>query len=150
MMSLPQLGREILLNRGGRGGACVTPDHITLRIDEKLGEVPLDALAAEQSLGIFFQPLIESIPLFATAPALIVVGILMTKCLKLIDWEDPTEAIPACMTLASIPLTYSVASGIAIGFISYPLIKLFSGRGNQTSPLLWVMAALFAMKFITS
>lgn len=99
-------------------------------------------------MALFFQPLIESIPLFATAPALIIVGIMMTKCLKDVKWDDPTEAIPAAMTLASIPLTYSVASGIAIGFISYPLIKLLSGYRNQTSPLLWVTAFLFAIKFV--
>lgn len=98
-------------------------------------------------LALFFQPLIESIPLFATAPALIVVGIMMTKSLQDVKWDDLTEAIPSAMTLASIPLTYSVASGLAIGFISYPVIKLLAGQRSQTSPLLWLTAFLFAIKF---
>lgn len=98
--------------------------------------------------ALFFRPLIESIPLFATTPALIVVGVMMAEGLKRISWDDPTEAIPSCMTLASIPLTYSVASGLAIGFISYPLIKFLSGRGNEVSWILWATAILFATKFV--
>jgi AGZA family xanthine/uracil permease-like MFS transporter len=97
--------------------------------------------------ALFFRPLIESVPLFATTPALIIVGVMMTECLKKVQWDDPTEAIPSCMTLAAIPLTYSVASGLAIGFISYPVIKFLSGQGNQVSWILWVTAFLFALKF---
>lgn len=97
---------------------------------------------------LFLQPFVTSIPLFATAPALIIVGTMMAQSMKSIQWDDLTEAIPTCLILASIPMTFSVSSGIAVGFISYPLIKLLSGRGKEATPILWVTALLFAAKFL--
>ncbi len=94
-------------------------------------------------LTLFLYPLVMSIPLFATAPVLICVGILMLKSLKYLPWDDPTECIPAGIILATIPLTYSIATGISLGIISYPLIKLLTGRYREVHPLLWLFALFF-------
>lgn len=98
-------------------------------------------------LTLFFSPLITSIPLFATAPALIIIGALMLRSATRINWEDPAEYLPASIVIASIPLTYSIADGIALGFITYPFIKLLCGRLHETNSMLWVIAAFFIMRF---
>jgi AGZA family xanthine/uracil permease-like MFS transporter len=92
---------------------------------------------------LFFSPLAASIPGAATAPALIFVGFLMTRSATKIDWQDATESIPAFLTLLMIPLTYSISHGIAVGFIAYPIIKLFTGRFRDTNILTWILAGMF-------
>jgi AGZA family xanthine/uracil permease-like MFS transporter len=82
------------------------------------------------------------------APALIVVGAMMLKIVKELPWEDPTEYLPAFLTLVGIPLTFSVASGIAFGFISYAVAKLATGRGRECPLLTYVFAALFVVQFL--
>jgi len=86
------------------------------------------------------------VPVFATAPALVVVGIMMTANIGEIDWRDFTEAVPAFLTMFFMPVTYSIANGLAVGFISYPLLKLLAGKGREVSPILWVLCALFVVK----
>ena len=98
--------------------------------------------------ALFFTPLVTAIPQYATAPALIIVGALMTKNVTKIKWDDMTEMIPAFLTLIAIPLTYSIANGIAIGFISYPLIKLFTGKGKEVSILVYILALLFVARYV--
>lgn len=99
-------------------------------------------------LAIFFSPLIEIIPKAATAPALILVGSLMMQNVSKIFWNDPSEGIPAFLTIITMPLTYSIANGLAIGFISYTLIKLFSGEGSFVHWLVYLLSLLFILKFI--
>jgi AGZA family xanthine/uracil permease-like MFS transporter len=82
------------------------------------------------------------------APALIVVGAMMLKVVKELPWEDPTEYLPAFLTLVGIPLTFSIASGIAFGFISYAVGKLATGRGRECPALTYVFAALFVVQFL--
>jgi AGZA family xanthine/uracil permease-like MFS transporter len=82
------------------------------------------------------------------APALIVVGAMMLKIVKELEWDDPTEYLPAFLTLVGIPLTFSVASGIAFGFVSYAVAKLATGRGRECPPLTYVFAALFVVQMI--
>lgn len=89
--------------------------------------------------GVQFHPV--------TAPALIIVGSLMVINGMEINWEDPTEAIPAFLTLLGIPLTFSIADGMAFGFISYPVIKVLSGRGREVNRLLAVLAIIFAARY---
>ncbi len=83
-----------------------------------------------------------------TAPALIIVGSMMMQVVTRIDWRDATEAVPAFLIMISIPLTFSIHNGFAFGFISYPLIKLLSGRGREVKPLLYVLAVLFILYYI--
>ena len=83
-----------------------------------------------------------------TAPALIIVGSMMMQVVTRIDWRDATEAVPAFLIMISIPLTFSIHNGFAFGFISYPLIKLLTGRGREVKPLLYVLAVLFVVYYI--
>jgi len=94
-------------------------------------------------LMLFFSPLGLTIPAAATAPALIFVGSLMLKNLIHITWEDTTEALPAFITIIMMPLTYSIANGIALGLVVYPLVKVFSGKGKEVHWFNWVLALAF-------
>jgi len=98
--------------------------------------------------SLFFAPLVQSIPLYATTPALLIVGALMIREIRRIDWDDLSEGLPAFLVIVTIPLTFSIATGIAFGFLLYPIIKLLAGRGSEVPPLIWVIAFLFSLKFI--
>lgn len=99
-------------------------------------------------LSIFFIPLLSGIPAFATAPALLIVGVLMAGNVRGIRWDDPAESIPAFLTILMMPLTYSIAEGLAIGFITYPLIKTFQGKVHETSLAIWILAGIFVLRFV--
>lgn len=99
---------------------------------------------------LFFSPLATSIPFFATSPALIVIGTLMLSEIRHIKWEDLTEMLPALFIVMTIPLSYSIATGIAMGFMLYPLLKLFTGRSLELHWITWLFAALFGLKFFYS
>ena len=96
---------------------------------------------------LIFSPLIQSIPDFATAPALLYVGAQMLRSAREIDWDDMTEAAPAFLTIVFMPFTYSIADGIAFGFISYAVIKLLCNRVKDVPPMVWIVAVLWALKF---
>ncbi|OJH44142.1 NCS2 family permease [Paracoccus sp. SM22M-07] len=98
-------------------------------------------------LAMFFAPLAGSVPAYATAPALLYVATLMLRELAEIDWDDVTEAAPAVLTAIAMPFTYSIANGLAFGFISYALVKLLTGRARQVHAATWVIAALFVVKY---
>jgi AGZA family xanthine/uracil permease-like MFS transporter len=98
-------------------------------------------------LAMFFAPLAGSVPAYATAPALLYVATLMLRELAEVDWDDVTEAAPAVLTAIAMPFTYSIANGLAFGFISYALIKLLTGRASQVHAATWVIAALFVVKY---
>jgi AGZA family xanthine/uracil permease-like MFS transporter len=99
-------------------------------------------------LAIFLAPLAGIVPSAATAPALIIVGVLMMGSIKEIDFSEMSEAVPAFLTMVMMPLTYSIATGIGLGLISYTLIKLFTGKIKDLSILTVVVAILFVIKFI--
>jgi AGZA family xanthine/uracil permease-like MFS transporter len=98
-------------------------------------------------LALFFAPLAGMIPAYASAAALLYVACLMARGLAEIDWDDATEFAPAVVTAIAMPLTYSIATGIGLGFIAYALIKIISGRMRDASPAVIALAALFALKF---
>jgi len=97
-------------------------------------------------LALFFAPLAGSVPAFATAPALLFVAVLMASGLAEINWDDVTEAAPVVVTALAMPLTYSIANGIAFGFISWTAIKLISGRHRDLNPALVILSILFVIK----
>jgi len=97
---------------------------------------------------LFFAPLVEAIPTAATAPALILVGALMMGALAEIDWADPAEAIPAFLTVLIIPLTYSIANGLAFGITSHAILKLVRGEARPRDWLIYVLAAICIARFI--
>ncbi|MGY4533804.1 AGZA family xanthine/uracil permease-like MFS transporter [Pseudomonas sp. TE3786] len=97
-------------------------------------------------LALFLAPLAGSVPAFATAPALLFVAVLMTAGLAEIDWSDITVAAPVVITALAMPLTFSIANGIAFGFIAWTAIKLLSGRWRELSPALVILSILFVIK----
>ena len=99
-------------------------------------------------LSIFLSPVFIAIPGFATAPALIFVGFLMVTAVAEIDFEDLTEAIPAYLCLIAMPLFYSISEGICLGVISYVVVNLVCGKKNKITPLMYVLAVLFVLKYI--
>ena len=99
-------------------------------------------------LALFVAPLAGSIPAFATAPALLYVACLMARGLTEIEWDDVTEAAPAAITALTMPFTFSIAEGIAFGFISYATIKLATGRYRDIHPAVGILAVLFVIKYV--
>lgn len=107
-------------------------------------------------LSLLFTPLIESIAMAGTsvasspvtAAALILVGSMMMRAVLDVKWDDASEAIPAFVAMVAMPLTFSIANGIALAFILYPAFKLISGKGKEVHPILYVLAVLFILRFI--
>jgi AGZA family xanthine/uracil permease-like MFS transporter len=101
-------------------------------------------------LALFFNPLVAMVGSYPpiTAPALVIVGAMMIQNVAKIDWQDYSESFPAFLTLIGIPLSYSIADGLALGFISYPMIKLFSGRGRQVGWLTYGLAIVLIVYFV--
>jgi AGZA family xanthine/uracil permease-like MFS transporter len=105
-------------------------------------------VAALFALAMFFSPIAGAIPPIATAPALIIVGALMIGAVTAVKWDDITEALPAFLTMLAMPLTFSIANGLALGFIFYPLLKVLTGRWREASPLCYILAALFIVRYV--
>ena len=99
-------------------------------------------------IAIIFAPVFTTIPGFATAPALIFVGFLMVSAVVEIDFNDLTESIPAYLCLICMPLMYSISEGIAVGVISYVIVNLVAGKAKKITPLMYVLALLFILKYI--
>ena len=97
-------------------------------------------------LSLFFSPLAGSVPVYATAPALLFVAVLMASGLAEIDWKDVTTAAPVTVTALTMPLTYSIANGIAFGFITWTVVKLLSGRTKEVNAALVILSILFVIK----
>jgi AGZA family xanthine/uracil permease-like MFS transporter len=99
-------------------------------------------------IAMFFSPLFLSIPSAATAPALIIVGLLMAEQIKNVDFEDFSESIPAFVCMLMMPLTYSISNGILIGMITYVLMNMICGKFKKLSPAMYILAILFILKYI--
>ena len=97
-------------------------------------------------LSLFFSPLAGSVPVYATAPALLFVAVLMASGLAEIDWKDITTAAPVTVTALTMPLTYSIANGIAFGFITWTVVKLLSGRTKEINAAMVILSILFVIK----
>ena len=87
-------------------------------------------------------------PAYATAPALLYVASLMLRDLIDLDWNETTESVPAVVTALAMPLTYSIANGLAFGFITYAALKLFTGKWREAHPMSWIICAVFLVRFI--
>jgi adenine/guanine/hypoxanthine permease len=153
---LPRVTRAFTADSvGGMAGALLGTTTLTVYLESMSGimaggRTGLTAVVVALLLlaALFFEPLASSIPPFATSPALIIVGAMMLTPIARINWDDMTELVPAFIVLLTIPLTYSIATGIALGMITFPLMKLVTGQGRQVYWLTWCIAALFAAKFI--
>ncbi|MBQ9221299.1 MAG: NCS2 family permease [Succinivibrio dextrinosolvens] len=131
-------------------GTCTVTSYVesTTGIKEG-GRTGLTAVVV--GLGFFlafvFAPLAGLIPAFATAPAIIIVGSMMMRNIKDINFSDITESIPAFLTIAMMPLSYSIGNGFGFGFISYCLIKTFTGHIKEISPVMWLISIMFIVSF---
>jgi AGZA family xanthine/uracil permease-like MFS transporter len=110
-----------------------------------LGNLVIAALFAA---AMFCAPIVSAIPSYATAPALILVGALMCGAVARVNWDDFTDAVPAFLTVIATPLTFSIATGLSMGMLSFTFLKLFSGRAKEISPLIWVLSGLFILRYI--
>ncbi|NBC31821.1 MAG: NCS2 family permease [Alphaproteobacteria bacterium] len=152
---LPRLRQALLADSGASTvGAMLGTSTTTCYIESAAGVnaggrtgLTSVTVAVLFLLALFLAPLAGSIPAYATAPALLFVACLMARGFTMIDWDDVTEYAPALVTAVSMPLTYSIAHGIAFGFITYAAIKLLSGRWSEASPAVIVLAVLFCIKF---
>lgn len=99
-------------------------------------------------ISLFFIPLFSAIPAFATTPTLVLVGAMMLAEVREIRWDDMAEVIPAFLTVFMIPLTFSIAEGLAIGFIFYPFVKACQGKAHEVPIATWVIAAIFVLRFV--
>ena len=136
-------------------GACLGTSTTTTYVESAsgVGEGGRTGLTAFSTalcfaLALFFSPLFLAIPSAATAPALIIVGVMMMPAVKRIHWEDYCRAIPAFLTIIMMPLAYSISDGILIGVISYVLCHAVAGKFKSVSITMWVLAILFICKYI--
>ena len=106
------------------------------------------AVAALFLLATFCSPLASAIPAYATAPALILVGVLMTQSIAQIAWQDFSEAVPAFITMVATPLTFSIATGLSLGLISYTVVKIASGKFREINTLIWILTVLFILRYV--
>lgn len=152
---LPRLNRALLADSlaailGAVLGTSTTTSYVESTVGVKAGgKTGLTALVVALLfiMALFLAPLAESIPAYATAPALVYVACLMARSLRELNWKDVTEYFPALITAVTMPLTFSVADGMAFGFISYTIIKIFSGRFRDLNWALVILTVLFVAKY---
>lgn len=152
---LPRLKRALLADSTAiAAGAALGTSSTTAYIESAAGTavggrtgLTAVTVAVLFLAAIVFAPLAGTVPAYATAPALCYVAVLMLKGLAEIAWDDLTEAAPAVVTAITMPFTFSIAHGIAFGFISYAAIKLLAGRVKELPPMVAVIAVVFVLKF---
>ena len=153
---LPRLGRAMMADStASMVGAALGTSTTTSYIESTAGiasggRTGLTAVVVGGLflISLFFAPLAGSIPAYATAGALLYVAVLMTGSLAHANWEDPTDAAPVLIAALAMPLTFSIAEGIALGFISYVAIKTLSGRFSDLNPAVIILALLFAVRYL--
>jgi len=151
---MPRLGRALLADSTATmAGAALGTSTTTSYIESAAGisaggRTGLTAcvVAALFLLALFFAPLAGAVPAYATAPALLFVAVLMMSSLAQIDWDDLTVAAPVVVAALAMPLTFSIANGIAFGFIAWTAVKVLAGRWRELNPAMWVLSALFVIK----
>ena len=151
----PRASRALLSDAfGTMAGALCGTSTVTSYIESAAGV----AAGARTGLGnvaiaglflsaMFCAPLVTAIPIYATAPALILVGALMCGSVAKVRWDDFSDAFPAFITLVATPLTFSIATGLSLGLLSFTFIKIGTGRIREISPLIWVLSVLFLLRY---
>jgi len=152
---LPRASRALLADAFGTiVGALTGTSTVTSYIESAAGV----AAGAKTGLGnlmiaalfvgaMFCAPIVSAIPSYATAPALILVGALMCGEVAKVKWSDYTESVPAFLTVIGTPLTFSIATGLSLGLLSFTFLKLFTGKYKEISPLIWVLSVLFLLRY---
>ena len=153
---IPRVGRALLADAVGTiFGSLSGTSTVTSYIESAAGVaagartgLANVAVAALFLVAVFFSPVAAAIPGFATAPALILVGALMTQSIAHVNWSEFTDALPAFVTLLATPLTFSIATGLSLGLISYTVAKVAAGKHREVSPLLWILTLLFVLRYV--
>lgn len=153
--NIPNVDRVLLVDAFGAiagGGTSVSSNQIFVESGAGIGEGARTGFASIVTgllliVAMFFTPLISLVPFEAVAPALVVVGFMMVAQVSKIDWADWGIAIPAFLTIILMPFTYSIATGLGAGFVSFVLIRLFQGRAKDIHPLMWAVGIAFLVFF---
>lgn len=153
--TVPNLGRALVADSTGAMTGAVLGTSTTVSYIESAagiqagGRTGLTAVTVGVLflLALFLAPLATSIPAFATAPALVFVACLMARALQELNWDDATDYMPAIVTAIAMPFTFSIATGIGLGFIAYAGGKALAGRAGEVHGAVWLIAALSAVKF---
>jgi AGZA family xanthine/uracil permease-like MFS transporter len=152
---LPRASRALLADAfGTMAGALTGTSTVTSYIESAAGV----AAGGRTGLGniviavlflaaAFCAPLLAAVPSYATSPALILVGALMCGSIARINWNDFTEAFPAFLTIVATPLTFSIATGLSLGLLSFTFLKVGAGKYREISPLIWILSALFLCRY---
>jgi adenine/guanine/hypoxanthine permease len=153
---IPRVGRVLMADAAGTVvGSLTGTSTITSYIESAAG-VAAGARTGLSSVlvaglflvAMFFSPVATAIPQFATAPALILVGALMTQSVMQVDWPDFTEAFPAFVVILAMPLTFSIATGLSFGVICYTIVKIAAGKFREISVVVWALTILFLLRYV--
>lgn len=153
---IPRVGRVLIADAVGTiAGSLTGTSTVTSYIESAAGVaagartgLSNVAVAGLFLLATFCSPLASAIPEYATAPALILVGVLMTQSIAQVAWQDFSEAVPAFITVLATPLTFSIATGLSLGLISYTVVKLAAGKFRELNALTWILTILFILRYI--
>ncbi len=153
---IPRVGRALVADATGTiFGALAGTSTVTSYIESVAGiaagartGLSNVVVAALFLVAMFCSPLAAAIPGYATAPALILVGALMTQSIAHIDWADFSEAVPAFITMLATPLTFSIATGLSLGLISYTVAKIAVGKIREINVLVWILTVLFILRYV--
>lgn len=152
---LPRANEALLADAiGTTAGAIVGTSTVTTFVESAAGIAEggrtgftAIVVAVLFVISLLFGPIFEAIPAFATAPALLIVGVLMMMSVVYIRWDDLAEAIPAFLTIFFIPLGFSIAAGLSAGIVAYPILKAFQGKQGDVPLVTWVLAAIFVARY---
>jgi AGZA family xanthine/uracil permease-like MFS transporter len=153
---IPRVGRVLLADSVGTiFGALTGTSTVTSYIESAAGVaagartgLSNVAVAGLFVVAMFFSPLATAIPAYATAPALILVGVLMSQSLALVKWGEFSDALPAFITMLTTPLAFSIATGLSLGLISYTVVKLAAGKFREINGLVWILTGLFVLRYV--
>jgi adenine/guanine/hypoxanthine permease len=153
---IPHVGRVLVADAVGTiVGSLTGTSTVTSYIESSAG-VAAGARTGLSNLAVaglfllatFCSPLATAIPDYATAPALILVGVLMTQSIAQVQWRNFSEAVPAFITMLVTPLAFSIATGLSLGLISYTVVKVAAGKFREVNPLIWILTGLFILRYI--
>ena len=152
---IPRVGKMLLADGIGTIFGAVTGTSTVTSYIESAAGVTAGARTGLSNVmvavlflaAMFLSPLAAAVPAFATAPALVLVGALMTESIAQVEWTEFTEAFPAFVTLLATPLTFSIATGLSLGVISYTAAKVAAGKWKEVSVLLWILTVLFVLRY---
>jgi AGZA family xanthine/uracil permease-like MFS transporter len=153
---IPRVGRALVADAVGTLFGSLTGTSTVTSYIESVAGVAAGARTGLSNVAVaglfllatFCAPLATAIPGYATAPALILVGALMTQSIAHIEWSDFSEAVPAFITMLATPLTFSIATGLSLGLISYTVVKIGIGKFREIAALIWILTALFILRYV--